>query len=115
MGSSTSPVGIGKTCYVPAGQAFYLSPCERQPRSDIMRRPHASSIPFVSILLLAATMVAVGAAPATRAPRAKRPPGMTRIEADTLLQSYAKDRIETQKWLKSSPTSYLATVLRQDF
>lgn len=52
---------------------------------------------------------------ATSAAAAKRPPGMSAVEADTLLRSYAKDRAETQDWLKSSPTSYLATILRTDF
>ncbi|HKW51876.1 MAG TPA: hypothetical protein VJQ53_09105, partial [Candidatus Eisenbacteria bacterium] len=40
---------------------------------------------------------------------------MTAAEADTLLQSYAKDRADTEEWLKTSPTSYLATILRRDF
>ena len=40
---------------------------------------------------------------------------MSAVEADTLLRFYAKDRAETEEWLKSSPTSYLATTLRQDF
>jgi uncharacterized protein (DUF1684 family) len=44
----------------------------------------------------------------------KEPP-MSAAEADTLLQSYAKDRAETDTWLKESPTSYLATVQRRDF
>ncbi len=43
------------------------------------------------------------------------PSGMSAVEADTLLKSYAKDRTDTQEWLKSSPTSYLATVQRRDF
>jgi uncharacterized protein (DUF1684 family) len=46
---------------------------------------------------------------------AKLPPGMSAAEADTLLRSYVKDRTETEEWLKSSPTSYLATILRHDF
>lgn len=40
---------------------------------------------------------------------------LTAAEADTLLQLYAKDRVETDEWLKSKPTSYLATILRKDF
>jgi len=40
---------------------------------------------------------------------------LSAAEADTLLQSYAKDRADTEEWLKSAPTSYLATILRQDF
>jgi len=45
----------------------------------------------------------------------KLPAGMTRTEADTLLQAYARDRADTEEWLKGAPTSYLATILRQDF
>lgn len=37
------------------------------------------------------------------------------VEPDTLLKFYEKDRAETREWLKSSPTSYLATILRKDF
>lgn len=43
------------------------------------------------------------------------PPPLTKAEADTLLAHYEKDRAETQDWLKTSPTSYLATILRRDF
>jgi hypothetical protein len=50
---------------------------------------------------------------APAAPR--RPAGMSAAEADRLLKSYAEDRAETEQWLKSSPTSYLATVQRRDF
>jgi len=45
----------------------------------------------------------------------KPPPPMSAVEADSLLQSYAKDRADTEEWLKSSPTSYLATIQRRDF
>ncbi|HEY6554798.1 MAG TPA: DUF1684 domain-containing protein [Vicinamibacteria bacterium] len=67
--------------------------------------------------LLLAGPLADSAAEGAVAPRAgaKRPPGMSAVEADTLLRSYAKDRAETEAWLKSSPTSYLATILRKDF
>jgi uncharacterized protein (DUF1684 family) len=78
-----------------------------------MRHPHASSIILASLLLLGAGIAT--AAPAARTPRPKLPPGMTRVEADTLLRAYAKDRTETQEWLKTAPTSYLATILRRDF
>ena len=44
----------------------------------------------------------------------KAPP-MSAAEADTLLKFYAKDRAETEDWLKTSPTSYLATTQRRDF
>jgi uncharacterized protein (DUF1684 family) len=55
-----------------------------------------------------------GGSDATRA-GGKVPSGMSAVEADTLLKYYAKDRAETDEWLKSSPTSYLATVQRRDF
>jgi uncharacterized protein (DUF1684 family) len=42
-------------------------------------------------------------------------PALSAAEADTLMKSYAKDRSDTETWLKSSPTSYLATTQRQDF
>ena len=45
------------------------------------------------------------ASPATRAPAA----------ADQALKDVATDRADTEKWLKSDPTSYLATVDRRDF
>src|SRR5690349_19644183 len=34
----------------------------------------------------------------------KIPKGMSAVQADTLLKFYAKDRSETEAWLKSSPT-----------
>jgi uncharacterized protein len=48
-------------------------------------------------------------------PGSKAPPPLTAAEKDSLLQHYAKDRSDTEEWLKSSPTSYLATVDRRDF
>jgi uncharacterized protein (DUF1684 family) len=36
-------------------------------------------------------------------------------EAATVLKEIAKDRTDTQKWLQSDPTSYLATIDRRDF
>src|SRR5467141_303280 len=63
--------------------------------------------------LLTSLLGSSGVAVATQT--AKRPPGMSAVEADTLLRFYAKDRAETRKWLKSSPASYLATILRRDF
>ena len=43
------------------------------------------------------------------------PVQVSAAEADTLLRYYAKDRADTEEWLKSSPTSYLATIERKDF
>ncbi len=44
-----------------------------------------------------------------------RPAAVSKIEADTLRAKIQKDRDETLGWLKSSPTSYLATIERKDF
>jgi uncharacterized protein (DUF1684 family) len=35
--------------------------------------------------------------------------------ADSLEQAIVKDRLDTETWLKSSPTSYLAAITRRDF
>ncbi len=37
------------------------------------------------------------------------------VPEDSLAAAALKDRIDTEKWLKSSPTSYLATIRREDF
>ncbi len=76
-----------------------------------------ASPPIPLTLLLLAGLLAGSATGGTAATRtgAKRPPGMGAVEADTLFRSYAKDRAETRAWLKSAPTSYLATILRRDF
>lgn len=66
--------------------------------------------------LRAATMVVVGvvvagvllAAPAM-------PVRLTPAAAAVALKDIDKDRVDTQAWLKSDPTSYLATVDRRDF
>lgn len=72
--------------------------------------------PHLAVLLLAGLLAGVAACgnDATRA-GAKYPPGMSAAEADTLLLSYTKDRADTEDWLKTSPTSYLATIQRRDF
>jgi uncharacterized protein (DUF1684 family) len=66
----------------------------------------------LALLLLAGLLSGVAACgnDATRA-GAK----LSAAEADTLLKLYTKDRTETEEWLKTSPTSYLATILRRDF
>jgi hypothetical protein len=56
---------------------------------------------------------------ASCAPRGNRAVGKAEVltvsQSDSLLRFYAKDRAETEDWLRSSPTSYFATVLRRDF
>jgi uncharacterized protein len=81
-------------------------------RNDVTRAYGTFALGLLLAGLLAGP--AAGATPAKR-PGPKIPPGMSAVEADTLLRSYTKDRAETQEWLKSSPTSYLATILRRDF
>ncbi|MGE5177040.1 MAG: DUF1684 domain-containing protein [Hyphomicrobiales bacterium] len=66
---------------------------------------------FVTGLLLGASGCGGGA----KDEGPKRPPGMSVAEADTLLAHYARDRSDTENWLKTSPTSYFATVERRDF
>ena len=51
------------------------------------------------------------AAPVTAA----SPVRLTPAEADSLTQAILKDRADTEQWLKSGETSYLATVQRVDF
>jgi len=71
----------------------------------------------IPLALLLAGLLAGSTTCGTRETRGgvRIPAGMSTTEADTLLQSYAKDRSDTEEWLKTSPTSYLATTLRHDF
>jgi uncharacterized protein len=41
--------------------------------------------------------------------------GQEAVRPDSLVEAILKDRRETEAWLKSSPTSYLATINRMDF
>jgi uncharacterized protein (DUF1684 family) len=60
----------------------------------------------MSMLVLAALLLA--AAPA-------RPAALVPAAADSLMRAIERDRADTRDWLKTSPTSYLATVQRRDF
>ena len=71
------------------------------------------TIPLAALLLVG--LLGCSGETASTGAGAKVPRGMTAVEADTLLKSYAKDRTDTEEWLKSAATSYLATVLRRDF
>ncbi|MBI5838149.1 MAG: DUF1684 domain-containing protein [Candidatus Eisenbacteria bacterium] len=64
-------------------------------------------LPALAALLVLATAAAppVPAGPAKLAP----------AEAETLKAAILRDRRQTEGWLKSAPTSYLATVQRKDF
>jgi uncharacterized protein (DUF1684 family) len=43
------------------------------------------------------------------------PVRLTAAETDSLTRAIEKDREDTRQWLKTSPTSYLATIARRDF
>jgi uncharacterized protein len=60
------------------------------------------------VLTLQATAPASSAAPA-------QPVHLGATEIDSLTRAIEKDREDTRQWLKSAPTSYLATVARRDF
>ena len=67
------------------------------------------------LAIVLAGLVVMTAASCGKGPTAKSPPPLTAAEKDSLLKQYAKDRSDTEEWLKTSPTSYLATVERRDF
>jgi hypothetical protein len=67
------------------------------------------------MLVTLATVIALAAAPPRSTTRPPGPVTLTRAEADSVLREIAKEREETRQWLKSSPTSYLATVQRVDY
>jgi len=46
---------------------------------------------------------------------ASGPVSLTPAERDAVIKDLEKDRAETAQWLKSDPTSYLATIDRRDF
>jgi len=69
-----------------------------------------SRLAFIALLL---TLLPGGAGAAPVSPAS--PVRLTPAEADSLRQVILKDRAETEEWLKSGATSYLATVQRVDF
>jgi uncharacterized protein (DUF1684 family) len=67
-------------------------------------------------LSLLGAMAVLGASPSHAAPRGHDPVALANTrEADSLRAAYAADRADTEKWLRTSPTSYLAAVGRTDF
>lgn len=69
-------------------------------------------------LLAAAVVLVVAPPPAAAAgakPRPASPVTLAPAAADSIRAAIEKDRAETLEWLKGSPTSYLATILRRDF
>src|SRR5262245_62479290 len=68
---------------------------------------------LTSILWIAAVSVAAWATGVAATPA--QPVKLSAAAAATVLKEIEKDRIDTQKWLQSDPTSYLATIDRRDF
>ena len=65
------------------------------------------------LLTLAALITLAATTPAGTTPPG--PAALSQSEADSVRPFLEKDREETRKWLKSSPTSYLATVQRVEY
>lgn len=70
-----------------------------------------SRLALIATLLSLLPVGAPGAAPVVPA----RPVALTPAQADSLTKAILKDRADTEQWLKSGTTSYLATVQRVDF
>jgi uncharacterized protein len=64
------------------------------------------------VLILAIALVAV-AAPQAAGPA--RPVQLAKGAAETVIKSVQKDRADSETWLRSDATSYLATIARKDF
>ena len=58
---------------------------------------------------------ALAAAWSVMAAESARPVKLSATEVAAVLKDIEKDRSDTQKWLQSDPTSYLATIDRRDF
>ncbi len=69
------------------------------------RHPALPCAALLALMIATAPALAAPATPARLAPAV----------ADSLRAAIEKDRAETLEWLRSGPTSYLATVQRQDF
>ena len=67
-----------------------------------------ASILRIAFVSAAAWATVVAATPA-------QPVKLSAADAATVLKEIEKDRTDTQKWLQSDPTSYLATIDRRDF
>lgn len=59
--------------------------------------------------------VAIGVMTAIVLAAPARPVTLSPTEKAAVLKEIEKDRVDTQKWLQSDPTSYLATIDRRDF
>jgi hypothetical protein len=62
-----------------------------------------------------AVLEAAAAARPAASPRPAKPARLTPAAADSIRAAIERDRRDTDEWLRTSPTSYLATILRRDF
>jgi uncharacterized protein (DUF1684 family) len=71
----------------------------------------------IALVAISALGTAVWAQPAAERamPKSAAPVKLSKDAAAAALKDIEKDRADTQKWLQSEPTSYLATVDRRDF
>jgi uncharacterized protein (DUF1684 family) len=93
-------------------------------RGEIRRMPTrvaATAAAWLALAACAAPGSAAGRVAAGRAPRtaaaadATPPVTLTPTAADSIRRAVLADRSDTEKWLRSDPSSYLATVQRRDF
>ena len=73
------------------------------------------AVSFALLLVALAAFATASGWSAGQAVQAATPVQLAPAEADSIRQAIAKDRADTENWLKTSPTSYLATILRRDF
>jgi hypothetical protein len=80
----------------------------------LTRAGRGVSLASIAVAALAAVLSAqAGAGRAAAKPVA--PVALSKEAAAAALREIEKDRADTQKWLQSAPTSYLATIDRRDF
>jgi uncharacterized protein (DUF1684 family) len=72
-------------------------------------------MPGFAFAFLVTSLLATSPAGTASSVHAARPTALSHAAADSVRQAILKDRADTEAWLKSEPTSYLATILRRDF
>jgi uncharacterized protein (DUF1684 family) len=78
-------------------------------------RPPRSIGRIARLAALAAACLVLGAAAPAPPRNAPGPMKLSTTFADSLRQAIVKDRADTEEWLKTSSTSYLAAIQRRDF
>src|SRR5262245_32024651 len=88
---------------------------EHRASSRMLRLRTPTKIPGDTMNTWQSTIVASTMLVLLTKTQAADPVHLAPAAADTLRQAIEKDRTDTENWLKTAPTSYLATVLRRDF